>query len=69
MAARYGHHQGLAMSRLMSQIARVPVLSLGSALVWGVLELVALQRARRTTQGTGTSSSGNKLGARNRPSK
>lgn len=57
------------MSGLMRQIARVPVLSLGSALVWGVLELVALQRARRTTQGTGTPSSGNGPGARNPLSK
>ena len=55
------------MSGLMRQIVRVPVLSLGSALVWGVLEFLALHRARRTTQDSRTPGSGSGFGARNPP--
>ncbi|QTQ31503.1 Uncharacterized protein pbN1_15110 [Aromatoleum bremense] len=34
------------MSGVVRQILRTPVLALGSAVVWGVLEFLALQRAR-----------------------
>lgn len=55
------------MSGLMRQIVRMPVISLGSTLAWGVVELLALQRARRATQDSRTPGSGNAVGAHNPP--
>jgi hypothetical protein len=55
------------MSGLLRQIVRLPVVSLGSTLVWGVLEFLALRRVRRTTQDSRTPGSGNGFHARNPP--
>ncbi|WP_281374125.1 hypothetical protein [Aromatoleum toluvorans] len=38
------------MKRIMRRVVGMPLLSLCSTLVWGVSELVALQRARRTAR-------------------
>ncbi|WP_286164423.1 hypothetical protein [Azoarcus sp. DN11] len=38
------------MKRMMRRVVGMPLLSLCGTLVWGMSELVALQRARRATR-------------------
>lgn len=55
------------MSGPMRQMVRMPLISLGSTLVWGVVELLALHRARRAPQDRRTPGSGNAVGTHNPP--